>query len=57
MHITKEELRKMYNSMTNAELCSDLGITVPTLLKYLSEAGIPLKGKGNKMCKKKVNII
>ena len=57
MQITKEELRKMYNSMTNIEVCKELDITTPTLVKYLNSAGIALKGKGNKMKKKKVTVI
>lgn len=54
MELTKEELEKMYNSMTNEELCKKLDISKPTLSKYISDLGIEPKGKGTK---KKLKII
>ncbi len=57
MQITREELREKYSSMKNDDLCDELGITRPTLVKYLNDVGIPLKGKGNRMPKKKINVI
>ena len=46
MSITKEQLAKKYNSMKSKDLCSELGISYPTLRNLLIEAGIPLKGRG-----------
>lgn len=55
MEITKEELEKLYYSNTNEELCKILSVSKPTLIKYLSIAGIELKGKGGTL--KKVKLI
>ncbi len=56
MNITKKELEIMYNSNTNDYCCKQLGVTKVTLVKYLTQCGIKLKGKsGGK--KKKLNII
>lgn len=49
--ISKEDLEKLYNEKPNAEICRILGITNPTLVRYLLKAGIPLKGKGPKKSK------
>ena len=46
MEITKKELKDWYNSMSNQELCKKLGISEPTLIKMIKNAGIPMKGKG-----------
>jgi len=54
MKLTKKELEKMYNSMTNEDLCKKLNISKVTLSKYITDAGIKPKGKGYN---KKVNII
>lgn len=55
MEITKDELEKMYNSMTIPELIEKLGISRPTIYILLKENGIKLKGNvGNK---KKVRVI
>ena len=48
MEITKKKLEKMYYSMTNEEVCKELGVSQPTLRSYLKEAGIPLKGSGRR---------
>ena len=48
MKITKEELEKKYYSMTNEALAKELGVTKPTLAKYIKNAGIKLKGRGVK---------
>lgn len=45
--ITKTELEKLYRSSKNTDLAEQLGISVPTLIRYVSEAGIELKQKGN----------
>ncbi|MCP4988527.1 MAG: hypothetical protein GY928_21485 [Colwellia sp.] len=46
MKITKEKLEKLYNSMTNQELCLELGVSMPTLSKMLKDSGIKRKGSG-----------
>lgn len=46
MEITKEELEKKYNAMTNDELCEELGVSKVTLIKYINDLGITPKGKG-----------
>lgn len=46
LKITKEKLEKLYNSMTNKELCIELGVSMPTLSKMLKDSGIQRKGSG-----------
>jgi len=46
MELTVKELERKYNSMTNQELCLDLGISMPTLSRLLKESGIKRKGSG-----------
>lgn len=48
MIITKKKLKELYQNNTNKELCEMLDITNPTLIKYLKEAGIKPKGRGNR---------
>ena len=57
MQLTQKKLRKLYYSMSNKELCKKLGVTNPTLMKYLKTAGIPLKGMGNRTKRTKVVIV
>ena len=45
--LTIEELKELYYGMTNSELCKKLGIGNKTLNRYIKEACIPFKGKGN----------
>lgn len=47
IEITKNELEKLYRENTNDKVCETLGMSKATLIKYLNEAGIELKGKGN----------
>ena len=57
-NIKKSELKKMYLSMSNKDLCEKLGVTLPTLMKYLKLAGIKKKGSGNRTnTKAKIKII
>lgn len=59
MEITVAELKELYENNSNDFVCKKLGISLPTLLRYLKEAGIPLKGKGGGMAsigEKKINI-
>ena len=46
LKITRKELERKYNSMTNQELCLDLGVSMPTLSKMLKDSGIKRKGSG-----------
>ena len=48
MEITKQQLQEKYENMTNDDLCKELGITMPTLIRYLEKNNIPLKGRGRK---------
>lgn len=61
MTVTIDELRNMYENNSNEYVCEKLNISQPTLLRYLNEAGIPLKGKGGGMVsapgEKKIKII
>lgn len=44
--ITKEELQRMYDTMTNKEIADKLGVSTQTLITTLKKAGIKMKGKG-----------
>lgn len=48
LKITKEELEKLYLTRKNSDICRILGISLPTLLKYIKNSGIKPKGKGNR---------
>lgn len=43
--IKKEELEKIYYENSVAKACQILGVSAPTLLKAVKDAGIPLKGQ------------
>lgn len=45
--ISRLELEKLYREKTNIDLAKDFGVSVPTLIKYITESGIELKQKGN----------
>ena len=55
-HISKKELLALYESKTNDEVCKILGISKATLIKYLRESDIPLKGKGGGLSSSKYKI-
>ena len=58
--IKKSELEKLYNEMTNRDLAEELGVTTVTLIKYLRESGIHMKGKGSRTAtgrKRKVAVL
>jgi hypothetical protein len=57
MQITKAELERKYRSMTNRELCAELGITSVTLIALIDRAGIKKKGKGGRPGGHKVKVI
>lgn len=55
MKISPKKLELLYNKLEKFKLCEMLGVSDPTLTKYLKEYNIPLKGKGNR--KRKVSFI
>jgi len=55
--ITKEELEKIYKENSNDEASKILGISIPTMLKYLENNGIPLKGAGAHNNTKKIQVV
>lgn len=55
--LTITQLTQKYHSMKNKELCKELGITNPTLMKMLKEHNIPLKGSGNKHYRRKIVVL
>ena len=57
MEITKDVLEKMYNSMRNEDLCKELDVSYPTLMRILSDAGIEKKGAGNAWHKDKIKVV
>jgi hypothetical protein len=54
--IKNEELKHLYLTKKNKEICKILGVTMPTLMSYLKKAKIELKGCGNREPKAKVII-
>lgn len=57
MEITKESLKSLYHGKTNKEAAKELGISVPTLLKMVKEAGIKKKGQGSHERKPKIKVV
>lgn len=57
MELTKQKLKELYENNTNSELCKILGVSNVTMLKYLKDAGIQLKGKGGGFAKSKIKVI
>jgi hypothetical protein len=49
IEITAKELELKYKQQTLIKLSIELGISVPTLLKKIKKAGIPLKGAQAKL--------
>lgn len=56
MEMTKAELKELYEENTNEEVCKILNISKVTLVKYLKDADIPLKGKGGGFASNKLKI-
>jgi len=56
IEITKQELEQLYLNNNNVFLTRKLGISITTLMSYLTKFGIEKKGKGNKQPKAKVII-
>jgi hypothetical protein len=60
--ISIKELEELYRSNKNKIVADMLGVSVPTLIKYITNSNIPLKQKGNrdnsdKFGRTKVSII
>lgn len=55
--MTRVDLMELYISMKNKDLCKQLGITNPTLVSLLKRNDIPLKGKGNRTDRHKINLL
>ena len=53
--IERNKLESMYNKLPNKEVCKKLGISNPTLVRLLEDAGIPLKGNSRKS--KKIIVV
>lgn len=47
IEITKKELEKRYRTTKTKDLARELGISCPTLLRYLKKVGIKLKERGD----------
>lgn len=56
LSITKQDLEQLYRSNKNKKVCEILRITMPTLVSYLKQHNITLKGCGNREPKAKVVI-
>lgn len=56
MRISRKRLQELYQSMKSHEVCTKLKITMPTLLRMLKMSEIPLKGKGNRWPRSKIEV-
>jgi hypothetical protein len=56
MKITKQQLEKIYLENSNKKACEILKITNATLIKYLKQFNIKLKGSGNRNKKGKLIV-
>jgi phage antirepressor YoqD-like protein len=54
--ITQQELFQLYSENSNKKVCEILQITNPTLIRYLKENKIALKGRGNRNKKGKLDV-
>ena len=57
MTLSRDDLEKKYQNMSNEDLADELKVSVPTLLKIIDDAGIDRKGSGNPFNKEKINVI
>lgn len=57
MKISKADLEKLYHKKLNKDVCMELGISLPTLLLMLKRNGIALKGPGNRILRRKIEVI
>ena len=56
MKITKQQLEKIYLENSNKKTSEILKITNPTLIRYLKQFNIKLKGSGNRNKKGKLIV-
>jgi hypothetical protein len=56
MKITKQQLEKIYLENSNKKACEILKITNATLIRYLKQFNIKLKGSGNRNKKGKLIV-
>ena len=54
--ISRHKLEKLYNGLTNKELCKMLGISNSTLVNVLRENDIPLKGPSRRISSKRIIV-
>ncbi len=52
--IKREDFEILYRNHTNDYVCEYMNISMPTLIRYLKNNGIRLKGKGNRKFKSKI---
>jgi AraC-like DNA-binding protein len=57
IEITKSKLKSLYNNFTMKEIQKELGISHPTLLKYLRKFGIAKVGSGNRTNHKRAIVL
>lgn len=57
IEISKEKLEPIYRENGNVKAAKMLGITQPTLIKYVDAFGIQRKGKGNRDNQDKRKIV
>lgn len=57
MELTKKELQEIYyTGPKNSNAAQKLNISIPTMLRAVKKAGIPLKGHKNRIENYKINI-
>lgn len=44
--VSREELERMYKTMTDVEIAEKFDVSFTTVTRVIDEAGIPRKGKG-----------
>lgn len=47
VEITKQELENRYRTTKSTQLAKELGISIPTLMRYLKAYGIAVKKQGD----------
>ena len=55
--ITRKKLEEIYRENNNSQAAKLLGISVPTMLKYLKENDIPLKGIGSHNKQRQLEVV
>lgn len=57
IEISKARLKSLYQNFTMKEIQQELGVSHPTLLKYLRKFGIAKKGSGNRVNHRRAIIL